>query len=135
MSELLPQRRGLGASLISVAYGIGGAIGALLSSRLAALFGWRYAFLAVGIIAVTDMLVQLFFIRERHRPHSARRSGSFRAALSFSLLLLAVVELRRVDTYSNAIGEIAHHPTNRLDHERSEHRQHGRIILSRQFVR
>jgi MFS family permease len=92
MSELLPQRRGLGASLISVAYGIGGAIGALLSSRVAALFGWRSAFLAVGIIAATDMLVQLVFIRERHRPHGAKRSGSFKAALSVSLLLLAVVE-------------------------------------------
>jgi MFS family permease len=92
MSELLPQRRGLGASLISVAYGIGGAIGALLSSRVAAHFGWRYAFLTVGIVGAIDMLVQLFFIREQHRPHSAKRPGSFRTALSFSLLLLAVLE-------------------------------------------
>ncbi len=92
MSELLPQRRGLGASLISVAYGIGGAIGALLSSRVAALFSWRHAFLAVGMIAAADMLIQLCFIRERRRLRAARRSGSFRAALSGSLLLLAVVE-------------------------------------------
>jgi len=92
MSELLPQRRGFGASLISVAYGIGGAIGALLSSRVAALFGWRYAFLAVGAIAAVDTLVQFLFIREQHRPRSLKRSGSFRAALSFSLLLLAVLE-------------------------------------------
>jgi AAHS family 3-hydroxyphenylpropionic acid transporter len=92
ISELLPQRRGFGASLISVAYGIGGAIGALLSSRVAALFGWRYAFLTVGVVGVTDMLVQLFFIREQHRPHNAKRSGSFRAALSFSLLMLAMLE-------------------------------------------
>jgi len=92
MSELLRQRRGLGASLISVAYGIGGAIGALLSSRVAAFFGWRQAFLTVGIIAATDMLVQFGFIRERHRLRSVVRSSSFKAALSFSLLLLAVIE-------------------------------------------
>ena len=34
MSDLLPQRRGLGASLVSVSYGIGGAIGAVLASRI-----------------------------------------------------------------------------------------------------
>jgi MFS family permease len=92
MSQLLPQRRGLGASLISVAYGIGGAIGALLSSRVAALFGWRQAFVVVGVIAAVDMLIQLVFIRERHPQRNTRRSGSFRAALSFSLLVLAVLE-------------------------------------------
>ena len=49
MSDLLPQRRGLGASLVSVAYGIGGAIGAVLASRVTAAFGWRAAFVTVGI--------------------------------------------------------------------------------------
>jgi AAHS family 4-hydroxybenzoate transporter-like MFS transporter len=92
MSELLPHRRGLGASLISVAYGIGGAIGALLSSRVVALSGWRYAFVTVGIIAAADMLFQLSFLRERHRLRSAIRSSSFKAALSFPLLLLALIE-------------------------------------------
>ncbi|HKY09377.1 MAG TPA: MFS transporter, partial [Candidatus Binatia bacterium] len=64
MSDLLPQRRGLGASLISVTYGTGGAIGAVLSSRLVASFGWRTAFLAVGAIAAADMLLQLYWIRD-----------------------------------------------------------------------
>src|SRR6185312_3417459 len=41
---------------------------------------------------------------------------------------LGLLELRRMDADSNALGEITHHPTNRLDHERSEHRQYGRII-------
>ncbi|HJX11524.1 MAG TPA: MFS transporter, partial [Candidatus Binatia bacterium] len=36
MSDLLPHRRGLGASLVSVAYGIGGAVGAVMASRVAA---------------------------------------------------------------------------------------------------
>jgi MFS family permease len=32
MSDLLPNRRGLGTSLVSVAYGIGAAVGAVLAS-------------------------------------------------------------------------------------------------------
>lgn len=92
MSDLLPSRRGLGASLVSVTYGIGGAVGALLSSRLTAAFGWRAAFLAVSIIAAADMLLQLGWIRDR-RPHRAViRSGSFRDALSSSILVLALAE-------------------------------------------
>jgi MFS family permease len=39
MSDLLPNRRGLGTSLVSVAYGIGGAIGAVLASRVMGAFG------------------------------------------------------------------------------------------------
>jgi MFS family permease len=56
MSDLLPHRRGLGASLVSVSYGIGGAIGAVLASQILATFGWRGAFLAVGTIGAADML-------------------------------------------------------------------------------
>jgi MFS family permease len=48
MSDLLPDRRGLGASLVSVSYGIGGAIGAVLASRIIAAHGWRAAFVTVG---------------------------------------------------------------------------------------
>ena len=66
MSDLLPNRRGLGASLVSVTYGIGGAIGAVLASRITAAFGWRAAFITVGIIAAADMLLQLFWIRDTH---------------------------------------------------------------------
>ena len=65
MSDLLPNRRGLGASLVSVSYGTGGAIGAVLASRIIATFGWRAAFLTVGSIAAADMLLQLYWIR-RH---------------------------------------------------------------------
>ena len=64
MSDLLPNRRGLGASLVSVTYGIGGAIGAVLASRITAAFGWRAAFVTVGIIAAADMLLQLCWIRD-----------------------------------------------------------------------
>jgi MFS family permease len=92
MSDLLPHRRGLGTSLISVTYGTGGAIGAVLSSRLVASFGWRAAFLAVGVIAAAVMLLQLYWVRERPRRPVATRSGSVRSALSTSIAILAVAE-------------------------------------------
>jgi MFS family permease len=92
MSDLLPNRRGLGASLVSVTYGIGGAIGAVLASRITATFGWRAAFKTVGIIAAADMLLQLCWIRDTHPRRTAAQSGSFRAALSFAILILALAE-------------------------------------------
>ena len=92
MSDLLPHRRGLGASLVSVTYGIGGAIGAVLASRITAAFGWRAAFVAVGVIATANMLVQLLWIRESQATNSTARSGSFRDALSWSIMLLALAE-------------------------------------------
>jgi MFS family permease len=92
MSDLLPQRRGLGASLVSVTYGIGGAIGAVLASRVTANFGWRAAFVTVGVIAALDMLWQLFWIRDSLSARSAARTGSFRDAVSLSILILALAE-------------------------------------------
>jgi AAHS family 4-hydroxybenzoate transporter-like MFS transporter len=92
MSELLPHRRGFGASLISVTYGTGGAIGAVLASRVAALFGWRAAFVIVGLIAAADMLLQLCWISDARRAPAATHAGSFKAALSLSIMILAIVE-------------------------------------------
>jgi MFS family permease len=92
MSDLLPNRRGLGASLVSVTYGIGGAIGAVLASRVIAAFGWRTAFVTVGVIAAVDMLLQLYWIRDTHRSRTAALSGSFKDALTLPLLVLAAAE-------------------------------------------
>jgi MFS family permease len=92
MSDLLPNRRGFGASLVSVTYGIGGAIGAVLASRLVAAFGWRAAFVTVGTIAATDMLLQLYWIRDRHRSRLSAQSSSFKDALSLPLFVLALAE-------------------------------------------
>jgi len=92
MSDLLPRRRGLGASLVSVTYGIGGAIGAVLASRVTAALGWRAAFLTVGVIAAVDMLLQLFWIRDTQPSRAIVRSGSFRDALSLPILILALAE-------------------------------------------
>ncbi len=92
MSDLLPDRRGLGASLVSVAYGIGGAIGAMLASRITAAFGWRAAFVTVSAIATADMLLQLYWIRYIQRTRTAAHSGSFKDALSVPVLILALAE-------------------------------------------
>jgi MFS family permease len=92
MSDLLPNRRGLGASLVSVSYGIGGAVGAVLVSRVTAAFGWRAAFITVGGIAAADMLLQLFWIPNNPRTKSSAHSGSFKAALTLPILIFAVAE-------------------------------------------
>ena len=92
MSDLLPNRRGLGSSLVSVSYGIGGAIGAVLASRIIADFGWRPAFLTVAGIAAADMLLQLYWIRNISSIRTASRSGSFKDALTTPILILALAE-------------------------------------------
>lgn len=92
MSDLLPHRRGLGASLVSVTYGIGGAIGAVLASRIVVASGWRMAFLTVGLIAAADMLIQLYWIRGQHRTRAAVRSGPIKSALSAPTAILAAAE-------------------------------------------
>jgi MFS family permease len=92
MSDLLPKKRGLGASLVSVSYGIGGAIGALLASRVTGALGWRAAFLAVAVIAAVDMLLQLYWIRNIRSIKSAVRGGSIKDSLSLPLLILALAE-------------------------------------------
>jgi MFS family permease len=92
MADLLPNRRGLGASLVSVSYGIGGAIGAVLASRVTAAFGWRAAFVTVAVIAAIDMLLQFYWIRDRYRGRSTARGSALRDTLSRPLLILALAE-------------------------------------------
>jgi MFS family permease len=92
MSDLLPNRRGFGASLVSVSYGIGGAIGAVLASLIIAASGWRAAFLTVGAIAAGNMLLQLYWIRNIHSIRIASRGGSLKDALTISILILALAE-------------------------------------------
>jgi MFS family permease len=92
MSDLLPHRRGLGTSLVSVTYGIGGAIGAVLASRIVVAVGWRTAFLTVGLIAIADMLLQFYWIQDQRRTRVASRPGSINSALSASTAILAAAE-------------------------------------------
>jgi MFS family permease len=92
MSDLLPKRRGLGASLVSVSYGIGGAIGAVLASRIVAGWGWQAAFVTVGGVAAADMLLQLYWIPNASATKSPARCASFKEALSVRLMILALAE-------------------------------------------
>lgn len=92
MSDMLPHRRGLGASLVSVAYGIGGAIGAVLASRVTASVGWRAAFMTVGGIAAANMLLQLWWVRSVPRTRSTPHAASFGGALTLPILILALAE-------------------------------------------
>jgi MFS family permease len=92
MSDLLPDHRGLGTSLVSVAYGIGGAVGAVLASRIMAVSGWRAAFVTVGAIAAADTVLQLYWIRDTHPRRVAGHTGSAREAITRPLLTLALAE-------------------------------------------
>ena len=92
MSDLLPHRRGLGTSLVSVTYGIGGAVGAVLASRIVVAVGWRKAFLTVGLIAAVDMLIQLYWIPGQHRTRAAVRAGPIKPAFAASTAILAAAE-------------------------------------------
>ena len=92
MSDLLPDHRGLGTSLVSVAYGIGGAVGAVLASRIMAVSGWRAAFVTVGAIAAADTVLQLYWIRDTHPRRVAGPTGSAREAITRPLLTLALAE-------------------------------------------
>jgi MFS family permease len=92
MSDLLPARRGMGASLVSVSYGIGGAVGAVLASTITAAIGWRAAFVTVGGIAAADMLLQHYWIRNLPTIRSASRGGSFKEALTPQIFVLALAE-------------------------------------------
>jgi len=92
MSDLLPARRGLGASLVSVSYGIGGAVGAVLASLVTAAIGWRAAFVTVGGIAAADMLLQHYWIRNVPTIRTASRGGSFKGALTLQIFTLALAE-------------------------------------------
>jgi MFS family permease len=92
MSDLLPARRGLGASLVSVSYGIGGAVGAVLASLVTAAISWRAAFVTVGGIAAADMLLQHFWIRNVATIRTAGRGGSFKEALTPQIFILALAE-------------------------------------------
>jgi MFS family permease len=92
MSDLLPDHRGLGTSLVSVAYGIGGAVGAILASRIIGVSGWRAAFVTVGAIAAVDTVLQLYWIRDTHLRRVAGHTGSAREAITRPLLTLALAE-------------------------------------------
>ena len=93
MSDVAPQNKGLASSLVAVAYGIGGAVGSILASRIIASSSWHEAFITVGAIAAAVMVVQLWKAPRHHQTRSSGRSINFRESLSPALILLALAEL------------------------------------------
>jgi predicted MFS family arabinose efflux permease len=63
-----------------------------LASRVVAAFGWRAAFVTVGLIGVADMLLQLYWIRSSRRTAGVTHLGLFKDALSLPLFILALAE-------------------------------------------
>lgn len=92
MSDLMPGRRGLATSLVSVAYGIGGSMGAVVSSALVARAGWRAAFLAVGGFGLGIMSLEAIRIKARAAFAATRATLSFRKSINRSMVILAMAE-------------------------------------------
>lgn len=93
LSDLLPQRRGLGASLVSVGYGIGAFLGSIIASYIISGASWRAAFITVGAIGTGIMIIETFSVKEVAKKQvRGEFLPSGRKALSRSLLLLALAE-------------------------------------------
>jgi MFS family permease len=92
VSELLPGRRGLGASLVSVFYGTGGALGSLLASRILAALGWRAAFIVIAAMVAAHMLLQCYRLWNLQAKRNGRGSTALKDALSMVILILALAE-------------------------------------------
>ena len=92
MSDLLPQRRGLGASLVSVAYGIGGFLGSIMASSVVAWSGWRSAFFTVSVLGFFIAGLEIAGIKDVSTSGAVKLTGSYRKTLTRTLILLALAE-------------------------------------------
>lgn len=92
MSDLLPARRGLATSLVSVAYGIGGSLGSVISSFIIARAGWRMAFLAMGIIGTAITALEMLRVQNVYGREAIRQQRAYRKVLSSTLVLLGLAE-------------------------------------------
>lgn len=92
MSDLLPGRRGLGASFVSVSYGIGGSLGALIASSIISTAGWRLAFLSVGLIGMVIAGLEMMEVKNVSTRQPLRRQPSYSKALNRTLVLLGFAE-------------------------------------------
>lgn len=92
MSDLLPSRRGLGASLVSVAYGIGGSLGSIISSSVIARAGWRMAFFTVGILGTAIMVLETLRVRNVRKEAAPLRHEPHGRILNSTLVLLGLAE-------------------------------------------
>lgn len=93
VSDIAPQNKGLAASFVAVAYGIGGGVGSVLASRVIAAKSWHAAFLMVGAIGAAAMILQVWKAPRHHRRQSSGQPVNLRRSLTPALILLAVAEL------------------------------------------
>ena len=92
VSDLVPQRRGLGTSFGAVSYAVGSLLGPLLASFMMTRAGWRAAFLAVSLVGISLLVLQTLAIKDPERQ-AARSRMTYRQILSRSILLLALAQL------------------------------------------
>ena len=91
MSDLLPERRGFGASLVSVSYGLGVSAGAVITSWILTRAHWSAAFLTVGAFGFLIALVQGATIRHV-KPMRMEKKLPYSAVFNRAVVLLAVAE-------------------------------------------
>jgi MFS family permease len=91
-SDLLPQTRGLGASVVSVFYGSGGAVGAILASRILSALGWRSAFITLAAVAAACMALQCYWLWNLRDKRENRPAGALKDALSVAIFVLALCD-------------------------------------------
>jgi MFS family permease len=92
MSDLLPGRRGLGASLVSVFYGSGGALGSVFASQILSALGWRAAFITIAAMVAAHMLLQCYRLWNLQAKSDGRHGAALKEAFSLALLVLALAE-------------------------------------------
>jgi predicted MFS family arabinose efflux permease len=94
ISDLFPvERRATALAIYSLGIPIGGALGSLLGGWLGQLYGWRVAFLAVGLPGVLLALVVRFTLREPPRAPVTGKRDSVRQVFSFMLRRRAFVHM------------------------------------------
>jgi predicted MFS family arabinose efflux permease len=90
ISDLFPvERRGTALAIYSLGIPIGGALGSALGGWLGEAFGWRVAFMAVGIPGVLLALLVRLTLREPPRAAAPERRESVREVFGFMLSLPA----------------------------------------------
>lgn len=92
MSDLLPNRRGLAASLVSVSYGIGGLLGSVVASFIIATAGWRVSFFAVGVTGMAITALEMIAVKSASARQGGERLPSYREEINHTLVLLALAE-------------------------------------------
>ena len=92
LSDLLPRKRGLATSLVTIAYGVGAFAGSLVAGFLTAVAGWRASLLTIGAFgaALTGLVCAGVKPAAGHR--SVQKMLPLRKAVNRNLVLLAAAQ-------------------------------------------